>query len=171
MSSANGRAKKELILKFGNKCFIEELGIRSKKEVEADLRRYKGKKQKEIMNELTYHHIKERFKGGKSTYENGAILRNINHIWFNNLPKDKQHELNELFQRYKRQFSFNIAAAEITTEGIKNTCLVKLEEPEEFITIPAYDITDKDMEKYQEYKRKRNERVFKKFERKEEYGR
>ena len=34
----------------------------------------------------------------------GAILRNINHRWFNRLPKEKQAEINRLFQAYKRNY-------------------------------------------------------------------
>lgn len=165
MGSSNKRAKREIILRCGEKCFIEELGIRSQKEISADLRRYRGKKQKKIMNELTYHHIVERFKGGKTTVDNGAILRNINHIWFNNLPKERQEELNKMFQEYKKQFNFNIAVASLTTDGIKKYEVLQFEEPEDFITIPVYNTTDKDIQMYEEYKKSRRERVLKKFER------
>ena len=34
----------------------------------------------------------------------GAILRNINHRWFNRLSKEKQAEINRLFQAYKRNY-------------------------------------------------------------------
>lgn len=52
--------------KYGAKCMIEEAGVRSKEEVEKDFKKYTGKKQKYIMNELTYHHILEKYKGRKS---------------------------------------------------------------------------------------------------------
>ena len=100
---ANTGAKRKLIRKFGNKCFIEELGLRTKEEVAADLARYKSKKKRAIMDELTYHHIVERFKGGKATEANGAFLRNINHQWFNRLSSEQQAAINKLFQQYKAQ--------------------------------------------------------------------
>ena len=102
--SSNKEVKKRMIAKYGSKCFLEELGIRSKEEVEKELRLY-GKGQRKIMDMLTYHHIKERCKGGQATEENGAILRNINHQWFNRLSQQQQREINEMFQEYKRKFS------------------------------------------------------------------
>ena len=53
-------------MKYGKKCFIEELGIRSKEEVEAERKRYTSKKQRAIMDQLTYHHIVEKCKRRKS---------------------------------------------------------------------------------------------------------
>lgn len=99
----NQRVRKEMINKYGEKCFIEELHLRDKKDIEKEFKLY-GKKQRKIMDELTYHHIIERCKGGATTEENGAILRNINHRWFNRLSKEKQAEINRLFQVYKRNY-------------------------------------------------------------------
>ena len=58
------------------------------------------------MMALTFHHIKERRDGGEATEENGAILRNINHQWFNNLSKSEQRRINNLFIKYKSQDKF-----------------------------------------------------------------
>ena len=44
--SSNKNAKRTLIIKYGKKCFIEELGIRTKEEIEEERKRYKSKKQK-----------------------------------------------------------------------------------------------------------------------------
>ena len=74
----NAEMKRRLIGIFGYKCFIEELGIRSHKEIDKDLARFKGKGQRKKMYALTYHHIVEKCRGGKSSIENGALLRNIN---------------------------------------------------------------------------------------------
>ena len=94
----NAEMKRRLIGIFGYKCFIEELGIRSHKEIDKDLARFKGKGQRKKMYALTYHHIVEKCRGGKSSIENGALLRNINHQWFNTLSKERQAEINSLFQ-------------------------------------------------------------------------
>lgn len=64
--SSNKKAKRTLMLRYGKKCFIEELGIRTKEEIEADRKRYKSKKQRAIMDELTYHHILEKCKRRKN---------------------------------------------------------------------------------------------------------
>lgn len=63
--SSNKGAKRTLIMKYGKKCFIEELGIRSKEEVKEDIKRYTSKKQRALMDELTYHHIVEKCKRWK----------------------------------------------------------------------------------------------------------
>lgn len=64
--SSNKGVKRTLIMKYGKKCFIEELGIRSKEEIDQERKRYKSKKQRAIMDELTYHHIIERCKRRES---------------------------------------------------------------------------------------------------------
>ena len=105
-SKGNKQAKRKLILKYGEVCFIEELGIRSKEEIAKERRlRYTGKKQLAICDQITYHHIVERCKGGQATEENGALLRYINHQWFNRLTKEQQTEINKLFIEYKRAHS------------------------------------------------------------------
>lgn len=182
MSKSNKEAKRTLILKYGAVCFIEELGLRSKEEVKKDISRYTSKKQRMIMDGLTYHHIIEKCKGGKATEENGALLRSINHIWFNRLPKEKQEEINKLFQQYKKQhgkqsqINFRIACAELNSQGIQQPQLLSfkanLEEP---IVIPAFDMSKEEWEEYKAHKQKRNEKVFEKFrkakERREDYER
>lgn len=102
--SSNKRIKDKMIKEFGKKCFIEELHLRKKEDVEKDIKRYKSKCQRKMMDMLTYHHIIEKCRDGKATIENGAILRNINHIWFHRLPKEQQAKINKLFQEYKKQF-------------------------------------------------------------------
>lgn len=91
--------------KYGKVCFIEELGIRTKQEIKADIKRYKSKKQRKRMDELTYHHIVERCNGGATTEENGAILRAINHAWLHRLPQPQKAVINRLLQEYKRAYS------------------------------------------------------------------
>lgn len=101
----NKTVKDKMLKKYGKKCFIEELGLRTKEEIEQDLKKYNSKTRK-VMMTLTFHHIKERQDGGEATEENGAILRNINHQWFNNLSKSEQRRINNLFIKYKSQDKF-----------------------------------------------------------------
>lgn len=165
MGNSNRRRKQELIKIYGPKCFIEELGLRKPAEIEKERKKYKGKKQLKIMDELTYHHTIERCKGGPTTLENGAILRNINHQWLNRQSKERQAEINEMFREYKKNFpKIQIVAAEITTKGIKQAEVIEFEDFPEVEIIPAHDMTEEDLKIYEEHKRKRNERVFKKFE-------
>lgn len=64
--SSNKSAKRTLIMKYGKKCFIEELGLRSEEEIEQERKKYTGNKQRKIMDELTYHHILDKCKRRKS---------------------------------------------------------------------------------------------------------
>ena len=94
---SNKRAKQKLIELYGAECFIEKLHLRKDKEP----RKYTSKGQYEKMKQLTYHHIREKQHGGKATVENGALLSEENHIWFNEQSKESQKKMNELFQKYK----------------------------------------------------------------------
>lgn len=161
---SNTEAKRKLIMRYGKKCFIEELGIRTKEEVETDLKRYTSKKQRAIMDELTYHHIIEKCKGGQATIQNGALLRNINHQWFNRLPKEKQNEINVMLQEYKKQKdknNFSIIATAIANGQIEKPIKLDLKVDDDYIIIPAVGYTQ---EEYIEHKRKRNEIIKAKFE-------
>lgn len=101
---SNKRAKERLIDLYGAECFIEKLHLR----VDTEPRKYTSKGQRKRMKQLTYHHIKERRYGGKATVENGAILSEENHIWFNEQSKEAQRQMNELFQRYKQSVECSV---------------------------------------------------------------
>ena len=65
--------------------------------------------------------------------------------------------MNEKFQQYKADFLIGIA--EITTEGVQQAEVYRTEqisEQKEVITIPAYDFTE---EEWQKFKAERNKRV------------
>ena len=175
MGKNNKSIKDAMVKKYGRKCFIEELGLRTKEEIEKDLARYKKSKRKELCM-LTYHHIRERCRGGDATEANGAILRNINHIWFNGLSRERQREINNLFQEYKARFTsqapivqtrpIKLGVVELYNGSIKQAQVINLNksqsneseqepEPEEIITIPVYNITPEEYEKYIKARRER----------------
>lgn len=159
--SSNKEAKEELIRRYGNECFIEKLNLRTDTN-----RKYTGKAQYKRMKQLTYHHIKKKEAGGKATKENGALLSEENHIWFNNQPKIVQDKLNDIFQTYKHLEDLRIELAELTTNGVEQVKEYKIEEPKanECISISVYENTPEDIIKYREYKKQRNQRILKKFE-------
>ena len=150
MSKSNKEAKRKLILMCGEVCFIEELGLRSKEDIEKDrVMHYKGKKQLAICDQITYHHILEACKGGKATVENGALLRYINHQWFNRLPKEQQEVMNKLFQEYKRAHS-----KECKVELVNNLDLD--------FEVKAFTFTTEDLEPKKKYDRAKDKRENKK---------
>lgn len=93
----NRQAKEELIRRYGAECFIERLHLRDTTGL-----KYTGKGQYKKMKALTYHHIKPKSKGGQATVENGALLSNENHDWFNHQPKGEQERMNKMFQQLKK---------------------------------------------------------------------
>lgn len=97
--SSNKKAREELEKLYGKECFVEKLHLRK----DNTPRKYTSKGQKKRMKQLTYHHILEKSKGGKSTVENGALLSNENHIWFHKQNEVQQGYLNAIFQEYKKQ--------------------------------------------------------------------
>ena len=152
--SSNKGAKEKLIKLYGAECFIEKLQLRKDTE-----RRYTSKGQRKRMKQLTYHHILEKSKGGKATVENGAILSAENHEWFNKQSKEEQKRMNDMFQQYK------LGIVEFTTEKVKQAVEISLPVIEEdYIEIPVEPMTEEELRIYEEHKRKRNERVFRKFE-------
>ena len=124
---SNKKAKEKLIALYGAECFIEKLHLR----VDKEPRRYTSKGQYKRMKQLTYHHIKEKRNGGKATVENGALLSEENHMWFNKQSKQEQKQMNELFQQYKQSIEckvefvdnldtrFSIASAIIVPEDLE----------------------------------------------------
>lgn len=117
--SSNKKAKERLIELYGAECFIEKLHLRKDKG-----RVYKGKKQKEKMKQLTYHHILEKRNNGKATVENGALLSAENHAWFNKQSQQAQAQMNQIFQEYKRQVNVGVAVV-VPAKGIVETKKIK----------------------------------------------
>ena len=154
MSKSNKSAKEKLIKLYGEECFIEKLHLRQDKG-----RRYTSKGQMKRMKQLTYHHILEKSKGGKATVENGALLSAENHEWFNQQSKEEQRRMNDMFQQYK------LGIVEFTTEKVKKAVEISLPVIEEdYIEIPVEPMTEEELKIYEEHKKKRNEKVFRKFE-------
>ncbi len=120
--SSNKRAKELLIKRYGEKDFLDALHITLPKS-----KTYKSKGQRKRMEQLTYHHIREKSKGGKATIENGALLTAENHATFHKLPKEEQDKLNQMFQEYKRQKDKELP---VVFEDFESTIEIKVAEIE-----------------------------------------
>ena len=68
---SNKKVKQQLIKLFGKECFIDKLHLRKENEP----CKYTSKAQKKRMKQLTYHHIKEKSKGGKTTIANRSFIK------------------------------------------------------------------------------------------------
>lgn len=81
--------KKEMIEVYGNYCWINDMWLPRRKDI------------------LTLHHILERRNGGKTLWENSALLSNRSHQYLNYLDyyeHNKYKELNGLFIELNRTY-------------------------------------------------------------------
>lgn len=138
--SSNKSARQELERLFGKKCMIEELGIRyiPKKE----RRKIKGYTKYDEC--LTFHHIKEKHNGGKSTAENGALVRGYNHRWLHSLPDYQKEQINQALQQYKLTLLAKRLEADESGQIREVTAEIPLEfDTKDFIEIPIFDTKEK----------------------------
>ena len=127
--SSNKSIKDKMVLKYGKICMMEEAGIRY---VPVEERR-KIKGYRKTDEQITYHHLKPKCKGGQATEENGALLKSYNHQWLEQQSVATREHINDMLRRYKAEF---------------NTVRKKIEvnpKPEECVQIQAYDY-DKELQ-------------------------
>lgn len=85
------------------------------------------------------------------------------HDWLEQLPQEEKEKVNNELREYKKNFKLGII--EFTTEKVKQAVEISLPVIEEdYIEIQLEPMTEEELKIYEEHKRKRNERVFKKFE-------
>lgn len=144
--SSNKKIKDRLIELYGPECFIDKLHLRKDKKP----CRYRSKGQYERMKQLTYHHIKEKRNGGKTTIENGALLSAENHEWFNKQSDKAQRQMNELFQEYKRLVDIGIIVNGQTL--VEKSIEIDMSN---FIEIPVIETTEEIRKKYNRAEEKR----------------
>lgn len=118
-SKGNKRARKALERIYGKGCFIERGKIVEKAE-KRGITGYKVFIQKRkftrMDGKITYHHIKERCKGGQATVENGANVKYENHEWIHSLNEEDKNVVNELLQEFKINF-VEMHGGEIVNHG------------------------------------------------------
>lgn len=131
--SDNKSARRELERIFGKICMIEASGIRYIPKEER--RKIKGYTRYD--DQITYHHIHERAKGGKATAENGALVRGYNHRWLHSLPEAQKEEVNQ------KLIEFKISMIQTLGDKIFETEIAEIPldmNPDEgFETIKVYD--------------------------------
>jgi hypothetical protein len=109
------------------------------------------------------HHLQHKSEKGATTVENGANVAEVAHQYMHSLPREQEEIINDMLREWKHDFKLGVV--ELTTEGIKQAQVIEPPEAvEECIEIPLEPMTEEELKKYEEHKRKRNERVFKKFE-------
>lgn len=107
----NKTARQMLELIYGKNCMfqrgkvaqrIEELGgILTYKEFVMH-KEYKLKRIRKLESTLTYHHLRHRSEGGKTSLENGAVVNELAHQYLHSLPREQEEVVNNLLRAYKR---------------------------------------------------------------------
>ena len=100
---------------------------------------------------MNKYHIKERSKGGRTTVENGGLLKGYNHVWLHSLSEKRKKEVNKAIQEYKLNFiqlkgNMDVVDSKSITIGISNN-------EQDFIKIPLEDNTKEDYEKKRKFER------------------
>lgn len=150
--SSNKSARQELERVFGKICMIEAAGIRYIPKEKR--RRIKGYTKYDDV--LTYHHIHEKAKGGKATFENGALIRGYNHRWVHTLPEEKKEEVNSRIIEFKAEIMQTVGDRIRTTPAVTIEIPAEIDPDGEYDIIPVYDNDRKKKEKFNRAKEKRD---------------
>lgn len=120
---------------------IEELGIR----IISKSQRKRIKGYTKYDDVLTYHHIVEKQFGGKTTLENGALVRGYNHRWLHTLPPSQKEKINQAIQEYKTAILSGIASLD---ESGNITASFDFSEVERFIdSLPSFSTEEPKIKK------------------------
>lgn len=141
----NSTGRKLLEQRYGKGCFMERAGIREiTLEEETKLRKITG--YKKLDRTISYHHIKEKSKGGEVSIDNGANLAVYNHEWLHQQPPEIIEDINNKLQDFKA--SIDLARLEIGEEGLNIEKVLSMNfDMEDTISIPLYDNTPEIQEK------------------------
>ena len=122
-------------------------------------KRYSGKILKTKSRQMTYHHLQHRSEGGKTDVENGAILSTLEHEYIHSLSREQEEVINNMIRQYKYSIDVNCGIMTPTKSGIElentNSIEFDIDNEEDLLVIPAYDMTDRDREIYNRAKEKR----------------
>lgn len=182
MSKSNRSARKDLERKYGKGCFfkrahceeqIEAIGGIKTFHVFIQEKKYKGKK---ISHQITYHHLKHRSEGGRTSEENGANVEEIAHQYLHSLPREQEEIINNMLREFKMNCYLTTGdgqiqqAQSITINFGEDVIVIPLEDntPEynpELAKQQARDRAIQRMEELEERKRTKEYKQAKKYER------
>lgn len=137
---------------------IEELGIRYIPREER--RKIKGYTKYDDC--LTYHHIKEKHKGGQATLQNGALVRGYNHRWLHSLAEEDKQKVNNAIIEFKAAILQCDGQGRLVPTGEKVSTTLNFDiDLSDCIEIPVFETTKEDMEKRKKFNRAKAKREFK----------
>ena len=174
--SENRGVRMLLEMKYGKGCMFKKANIEKqinilnntrKKKIKTfkkfkEERKYTRKKLLEQEKLMSVHHLRHRSEQGDTSVENCTLINRLAHDYIHSLKREDEEVINDMLREYKKGFKLGIA--KLTTEGAEALDQITFDDlGSDYIEIKLEDNTKEDME-YLEHKRKRNERVFKKFE-------
>lgn len=155
--SSNKTIRELMEKKYGKRCMMEAAEIRHIPVSE----RKKIKGYRKTQEQLTYHHIIERSKGGPATEANGAVLKEYNHSWLHRQPIEVQQQIDERLQEYKAEVLTTKLAKPVESKNksdlsTRSECITTItEEPKEkktkFKRATIKRETKQMIEEYEEY--------------------
>lgn len=183
MSKSNKAARKDLESIYGKKDMftearieeqIDELNKTRKRKIKTyreykEQCRYTNSKRKSLEKMLSFHHLRHKQNGGKAEAENGALLSALPHSYLHSLPRDDEEIINNMLREYKANFDVHCVSLKVTPKSIE---IEPLKEDEELIELPEEiergyielePMTLEEQAKYEEYKKQRVNRQYKKF--------
>lgn len=141
----NSTGRKLLEKRYGKGCFMERAGIRRiTEEEEARLRKIKG--YKKIDRTISYHHIRERSRGGDVSIENGANLATYNHQWLHKQSPEVRADVNNRLQSFKASIDFMRFGINGRALEVEKIASMKFD-IEDSVSIPLYDNTPEEEKK------------------------
>lgn len=150
----NKGARQILELIYGKGCMfqrakiaqiIEEIGGIKTYKTFVEGKRYKLRKIRRLQDTMTYHHLKHKSEGGRTTEDNGAVVSALAHQYMHSLPRDEEEVINDLIREYKTQFILRGGILVPTDTGLEIEQPIQLQLPLEFeqegdyISIPLID--------------------------------
>lgn len=145
----NKTARKRLQRKYGKGCMFEnahcEQQIEKLRTIKTfkkylEEKKYKSNEIRKKQKKLSYHHLKHRSEGGRTTLDNGAVVSELVHSYMHSLPREHEEVINNMIRQYK------IHVATLNGNG-------KIEQPQE-IEIDMSDCIEIEVFDYDSKKKK-----------------
>ena len=90
---------------------------------------------------MTYHHLKHKSEGGRTTTENGAVVSDSEHQFLHSLPREQEEIINNHIRQWKQDFII-LMAEQVVSSGeltVINGSKIDINLDTDYIEIPTQD--------------------------------
>lgn len=171
--SDNTKGRHQLEQIYGKGCMFKKANVEQQIEALKSKRiiksykvflkemKYTLKKIRQLEGNMTYHHLKHRSEGGKTSIQNGAIVNELAHRYMHSLPREDEEVINDMIREFKLsggvmvplEKGIDVQPIELELDFDMSDC----------ITIPVYDNTKEDYEKRKKFNRAKMKRETQQF--------